>query len=344
MRSLAIANALADKIPGIEIRFVLNQKVEYLKDCPFPVYQTPDSPTKYTTLVNGFIDEFKPNAVIFDASGRAKQLQHCKRRGISTIFICQHSKKLNKGLGWRRLRFTDRIWIVQPKFAIQPLGLWAKTKIRWLAKPAPLAIGPIFTPPNQGRLNDLHKEYQLEAGKYVIINAGGGGHYREFEGKRINTADLFAKAALLLTQAPSDLKVVMIYGPNYTGTIGNEAGMISIGKLASEDFNTLLSAAHSAILGGGSALLQAISYGVNVVAVAVSKDQQERIDACMAQGLVTQSPPEPKAMAASQQSLSITTAISPPITKPNTDSTSVTNGLYAALDDLDKLLNPSACS
>ncbi len=345
MRSLALANALADKIEDIEIRFVLSNEVAYAKDCPFPVYKTPTSPTKHNSLVIGYIDKFKPNAVIFDASGRAKQLQHCKNNGIATVFIGQHTKKIYKGLRWQRLRFTDRIWVVQPKFAIEPLSFWAKTKISWLGKHSPVPIGPIFSPPNQERLSSLQQQYALEPGQYVIVNAGGGGHHREFEGQRVNTADLFAKAAVLLAEATaqqreqssSKLKIVMIYGPNYTGAGLSDTDkikdnhIISIPTLATEDFNSLLSEAHSAILGGGSALLQAISYGLSVVAVAISKDQQERISACVAQGLVTQSPPEPEKMAAAQLTLEKT--------KRDGDAKTVENGLYAALDDLDSLLN-----
>ncbi len=345
MRSLALANALADKIEGIEIRFILSSEVAYAKDCPFPVYKTPTSPTKHNSLVTGYIDEFKPNAVIFDASGRAKQLRHCKDNGIATVFIGQHTKKIYKGLRWQRLRFTDRIWVVQPKFAIEPLSLWAKTKISWLGKHSPVPIGPIFSPPNQERLSALQQQYALEPGKYVIVNAGGGGHHREFEGQRVNTADLFAKAAVLLSKASvqqnkhstPNLKTVMIYGPNYSGAglsesdeaIGN--GLISIPTLATEDFNSLLSEAHSAILGGGSALLQAISYGLDVVAVAISKDQQERISACVDQGLVSQSPPEPEKMAAAQFTLNKA--------KKDGESSSVVNGLHAALENLENLLS-----
>lgn len=345
MRSLALANALADKIEGIEIRFILSSEVAYAKDCPFPVYKTPTSPTKHNGLVMGYIDDFKPNAVIFDASGRAKQLRHCKDNGIATVFIGQHTKKIYKGLRWQRLRFTDRIWVVQPKFAIEPLSLWARTKISWLGKHSPVPIGPIFSPPNQERLSALQQQYSLEPGEYVIVNAGGGGHHREFEGQQVNTADLFAKAAVLLTKASAQqneqsirkLKIVMIYGPNYTGAGLSESdditgnSLISIPTLPTEDFNSLLSEAHSAILGGGSALLQAISYGLDVVAVAISKDQQERISACVAQGLVSQSPPEPEKMAAAQFTLNNA--------KKDGDSSNVVNGLNAALEDLESLLN-----
>lgn len=291
MRSLAIARAVKDHDEHIDIRFVLSQQAPYRKSCPFPVYLCPTSATKHTTLVNQFIEQYRPNVVIFDAAGRASQLKYARSAGAKTVFICQHNKKLRKGLGLRRLRYTDQIWSVQPEFAVKPLSLWSQLKLKMLHKSEPIAIGPVFQLPEASHVAEVLARFQLQENQYILVNAGSGGHH--VDGK--NAGEVFAQVAQRLSEVLQE-KIVVVYGPNFTGSYLSETNCLIIPALEPQAFNALLSRAQGALLSGGSALLQAISYGLDIVACAVSKDQHERIDACVRQGLITKSSPDANAL------------------------------------------------
>jgi len=325
MRSLSLAKALVEERPEIDVAFVLNQQAPYHKDCPFKTYLCPDSPTKHSRLVNKYIAEFAPRVAIFDASGRVAQLQFCKQLNIATIFICQHNKKLKKGLRWRRLANTDAIWVVQPQFALKPLSLWSRLKLKLLNKKPPLAIGPIFQTSQKAAQVKVLARFDVAKRDFVLVNAGSGGHQRGGE----NSAEIFAKAAAVVADKVPH-KVLMVYGPNFKGNMLNHNKLVEIPQLDAESFSALLSQAKFAILAGGSALFQAAHYGTATLSCAVSKDQQERIDACERVGLTRQTPLDVNKI--SERALN---CIATPL---SVESTAVTNGLFEARRELYKII------
>lgn len=287
MRSCAIAERFRKAYHDIDIRFVLSKEAVYAASCPYVTYLTPSSPTKNTELVNTFIESYQADVVIFDASGRVNQLKACQQLGGKTISISQHPRKLAKAMSWRRLRFTDRLWVAQADFALPPLSWWSKLKLSSLKKHSPLIIGPIFPPSDEQTSIELMEQHGLNPNRYIVINAGGGGHRVNMNGSLVYASEVFADAALRIKEAlqpKNDLKIVLIYGPNFpydVDSIQNTEGVIHISALDPAMFASILKNAHSAILGGGSTLLQAISYGLKLVAVPISKDQNARINACL---------------------------------------------------------------
>ncbi len=281
MRSLTIAQCLHEHDATIDIRFILSKQAPYAGDCPFPVFYCPSSPTKHNQIVKEHIEKFRPNIVLFDASGRVAQLRRAKSIGATTVFICQHNKKLGKALRFRRLRFTDKIWVVQPEFSLPALSEWSKLKLRLLQRPTPEAIGPIFFTPNASLIKQTLEKFELKQGQYILVNSGSGGHVVN----NTNAAEEFAKAANIIATT-IDTPVVVVYGPNYTGQMRTNSKCLNIAKLDARSFSALLSQSQAALLAGGSALFQGISFGINIVSATVSKDQDERIDACVKRGLI----------------------------------------------------------
>ncbi len=278
MRSLAIAQALKPKMGEHSIAFVLSEQAPYIEDCPFTVYRCPSSPTKHSDLVKRYIDEFCPNIVIFDASGRVSQFRHAKKNGAHTIFIAQHTKKLIKGLGLRRLPSTDQIWFVQPKYALPSLGIWSKLKLSVFRQTNLKVIGPIFQQPNPEEVTQILSELNLQKEGFILINSGSGGH----KVNGVLAAEIFSQAGRLFAET-TEQKVVIIYGPNFPDAIPDKLpdtlpNCVYIRSLSQARFTALLSVAQGAILGGGSALFQAISFSTPTVTCAISKDQNERID------------------------------------------------------------------
>ena len=71
MRSLFLARACAARFERADPRFVVSREAPYAQDVPYPAYLTPTSPTKHVAEVNAVVDAFRPEIVVFDASGRA---------------------------------------------------------------------------------------------------------------------------------------------------------------------------------------------------------------------------------------------------------------------------------
>lgn len=306
VRSLNIAETLANHIPELEVGFILSREAPYSQNCPYPVFHTPSSPTQHSAEVIQIISDFKPNIAIFDGAGRVQQYKHCRNLGIKTIFVCQHNKKRDKGLRWRRLRYIDRIWDVQPSFSRKSLSWWSKIKIRILKKPRPVELGPIQPNFTDSFKEKLLEEHRLKEKQYILVNAGGGG--QSINGK--SAAEAFAEAAVHIVQNTSSNqntseKLLIIYGPNFTGSPLNTENqhIIELNHINATAFSALLSGAKASILSGGSSLLQALHHRIPTVAIALAHDQPQRIQACSLIGNVVQSEISPLDIAKSLTNL-----------------------------------------
>ncbi|MGE4260723.1 MAG: hypothetical protein AB7E17_07610 [Shewanella sp.] len=280
MRSLIIADAIADRWPQAQIRFILHRDAPYVSACRYPTALLDETPTKRVAAVNQIVSDYRPDVVIFDASGRKTQLQHAKRCGAKVIFISQHRRKRSRGLKWQRLRVTDSHWVVQPKFFIGDISWLERLKLRWLRKPEPITVGPVFSSPQPARQQQLLSQYNLRANNFWLFNAGSGGH--QVAGKLV--ADTFAKAAAGVYQQ-TGMPCVMVFGANYRQALPQYPGVVAVTDIDNVSFISLLAAAASAVLAGGDTLLQALALHIPTVAVPVAKDQHARINSCAAQHL-----------------------------------------------------------
>ncbi|QSX37384.1 hypothetical protein [Shewanella sedimentimangrovi] len=329
MRSMIIAEGVKRRWPEADIHFILSREAPYANTCPFKTHQVARSPTKEVAAVNRLMAELKPNIVIFDASGRRSQLACAKRNGAAVVFISQHKRKRARGMKWSRARHTDRHWVAQPSFAIEPLSRWERFKLKLLGLVSPRHLGMVFMPPDEARRETLQAKWQLQHGQYLLVNAGSGGHKL---GVGL-AADIFADAAAALARELG-IRTVMIYGDNYPKQPVENDDVVAIKSLNNEDFISLLSGAKAAILSGGGTVLQAIALGVPVLGVPVAKDQPARLQACEAEGLIK--------VAASETLVESARAfIQPQVLQQLSQalaSQSQGNGLQQALADIAELL------
>ena len=277
MRSSILADALLHEWPDADIRFVLSKGAPYHQSCIYKTLITERSPTHHIKEVNDYISLFKPDVVIFDASGRASQIRHAKKCGATTVFIAQHNKKIKKGMRVSRLRHTDLFWIAQPEFTVQPLQWIDKLKLKILKKPLPVYLGCIYTPPTAQEERSVLSKYKLESGNYIFVSAGSGGH---FMADRTLAADGFHQA---IKQLAADMPSIQVWGANYPGeSIPNsDSKIINIKQVPNSEFVCLLKNAKFALINGGGTLLQAFSLQTPSLAVPVSADQPARIEAAL---------------------------------------------------------------
>ncbi|RYV03668.1 hypothetical protein SOPP22_03260 [Shewanella sp. OPT22] len=281
MRSLILANEIKKTWPNAEIKFILNRHTKYASTCPFETELLDNSPTMHTQEVNHIIEAFRPNVVVFDASGRQAQLAKAKSVGATTVFISQHAKKRRRGMKWKRARYTDFHFVAQPEFAIAPISWIQRIKFKLMNKPKPECVGIFFERSITAQKEHVLAKYDVQNKKYIIVSAGSGGHRK---GDNV-VADVFFKAAELLAKS-SNIKTLIVMGPSYPNKLPKSDFVTVISKLNNAEFIALIDGAKTAVLSGGGALLQALALKVPVITCPVSKDQPTRIEACKSQGLV----------------------------------------------------------
>ncbi len=281
MRSLILAKEIKLRWPGAKIKFILNRHVRYVDSCPFETELLDSSPTKHIAEVNKIIEDFRPQLVVFDASGRQAQLAKAKSIGAITIFISQHAKKRCRGMRWKRAKFTDFHFVAQPEFAIKPVGYLDKLKLKLLKKAEPDCVGAFFNQPSIQKSNDVLKRFGVEKGQYLIASAGSGGHQSNGE----FVAEIFYRATEEITKKIG-LKTIMVMGPGYPNALPKSNNVIIISSLDNDSFIALLDNAKAALLSGGHSLLQALALQTPVLACPVSKDQPDRIKICQKRKIV----------------------------------------------------------
>lgn len=331
MRSVILADAIRQQWPDADIQFVLSRQAPYASSCPYPATLLDQSPTKEVKAVNQLMQTFKPELVVFDASGRKSQLQQAHKLGAKVIFISQHKRKRSRGMKLGRAMVTDSHWVVQPEFVIGPVSALDKFKLKLIGKQEPIFTGPVFTNPDIELQSELLKQYGLTAGEFVIFNAGSGGHK---VGDSL-AADIFAETAKSGYQ-DSGLKSLMVFGPNYPGPMQQFEGVISVAALSNAEFINLLAASKAAVLSGGDTLLQAIALKVPTLTAPVSKDQPARIAACEQEGLILACETKEKPMLMAYQQL-LTEACLQQL-KEKMDTSPGMNGLQIGMAEIKRLL------
>jgi len=289
-RSLILADEIKLHWPNADIHFVLNDKAPCFFTCPYSVHPCKNSATKDVEGVNTIIKHLKPDLVIFDASGRAKQFKQAKSIGAKIAFISQHNKKRNRGLKLNRLFNIDIHWVVQPDFCMTPLSWFQKVKLSLFQKTHPKNIGAIYSRQSTELQQKVLKKFNLKNDGYFVFNAGSGGH----NASQFLSADIYFKAAKLFYEK-TNISCVVVFGSNYPNAIpdsfdnGSDSQFVCLSSLNNDEFIALLINAKGRIISAGDTILQCIDLKKVSVAAAVSKDQPKRLAACVSQGVILES-------------------------------------------------------
>lgn len=277
MRSLTLAKALAQQLPQLDIHFVLNKHTQYAASCPFNTTLLNNTPTKDNQGVCKALNTLRPNVVVFDCSGRAKQMQYARKLGAKVVFFSQHEKKRARGLKLNRIRHINKHYVVQPDYCIAPLSAVEKLKINWFNGAKPQNIGAFFFAPSASQVEQVCALLAVKEQNYVVFNGGSGGH--KVEDKL--AADVIYQGACDFSEKHS-YSAIMVFGNNYPHDIPDHPKVITLRALEGEQFIALLKGAKAALISAGDTLLQAIDMQVPTAAVAVSKDQPKRLAQCVA--------------------------------------------------------------
>ena len=280
-RCLAIAQRIRERWPSAEIRFMVSRAAGYANEVPFPTVLIDRSPTYESEAVNRAIDDLRPGIVVFDNAGRVAQLRHARRCGARTVYVSSRPTTRWKGFRLRRMWQMDQHWMSGPRFLNGELSAWEKVKLSLIPSVSIVHLDCLFTPADETRARAYRHHLGLGEEPYILFCAGGGGH--EHQGR--SASEVFGHAALEVARA-SGQRIVWVQGPNYTGTLTPPDGLLSLSALSGPQLIDLLSGARIAVINGGSLLSQALALRIPCIAAPVAGDQDARIDACAARGLL----------------------------------------------------------
>ena len=287
-RSLAIAQAAKVRWPDAQVHFVLSMQAPYAAATPFEHTLVPSSPTFHSAEVIACVRRFKPDVVIFDNAGRSAQLRAAHASGAAVIYISSRRRQRNRGFRWRWMGMLDEHWIAYPEFIAGAPGPLESLKLALRGRPQLRYLDVILSTgtgaPAQG----------AGTGAFALVVPGGGtGHPGAAD-----AAARFYSAALQL--ATAGIRTVYV-GPVNTGETASNLQVIA--TLPQAELAALMRGAEIIVVNGGSTLLQGIACGRACVAIAIAKDQRERIRRCVAAGAAIDAPLAADAIAATALSI-----------------------------------------
>ena len=281
-RCLAIARAASRRWPGAAIRFVLSGAAPYAADAPFPATLLDASPTFNTAAVIELLEAWRPDIVIFDSAGRTAQLRAAQRLGARVVYISARRRQRHKAFRWRWMSLIDEHWIAYPEFIAGSLSLLERLKLKLTGRPTVRYLDVILSRTDPAPRAAILARTGCDAGTFVLVVPGGGTGHPGVD----DAAGRFEAAARVLAAAGTSTIYV---GPCRASGVGGDAGAPAdwhpLGSLPQSDLVELMRAARLIIANGGSTLLQAIACGNACIAVAIAKDQAERIRRCVAAGV-----------------------------------------------------------
>ncbi|MCP5328740.1 MAG: hypothetical protein R3E75_11435 [Steroidobacteraceae bacterium] len=287
-RCLAIATAVARRWPAVAIHFLISREAPYAAQCPFPATLLPASPTRCTPEVLAQIESFQPGLVLFDNSGRTRQLKAARAAGARLVFVSSRSRQRRKAFRWRWMGLLDEHWISYPAPLTGALSLLERSKLHWRGRPIVRFLDAVVAPPDDaaaaaallsatdGSAEDDDERLTPD----VIVVPGGGSAYPD---TRIGPGH-FVEWSLALARAGR--RVVVVGGPAFGLPVAAADHLRLLRSVPAGTLMALLQRARIVLVNGGDTLAQALALGRPCVAVPIAGDQAARIERAAALGVV----------------------------------------------------------
>lgn len=326
-RCLALASALTQRRPALEVRFVLSRQAPYAADTPFATTLLPASATLHPREVCALIGDYRPQLVVFDNAGRSVQLRAAHACGARIVYVSSRRRQRSRGFRLRWMRLIDEHWIAYPRFIAGAPTRLERLKLQLLGHPRLRYLDTLLPPSDPALASTVRARFALEAGEYVLIVPGGGSAHPGAE----NAPAVIAAAARAL--AAHGHKTLLV-GTAVAGGGAAPALLRVAPRLPLAELCELLRTARLVVTNGGDTLLQALACASACLAVPIAHDQAARIDCCVRAGLAVRAELEAQAIeAASLRLLTAEPARPPPGAAP-----AVRNCMDEALGALEALL------
>jgi hypothetical protein len=286
-RCLAIATALARRVPGLEMHFVLSRQAPYAAATPFPTTLLPSSATFHTREVRALIGELRPRVVVFDNAGRTAQLRAAHEANARVVYVSSRRRQRRKAFRLQWMRLIDEHWIAYPRFIAGALKPLERLKLRALKRPAVRFIDTLLPSPDPALSNECLARYALQAGGYVLVVPGGGSSHPGAE----HAPAIVAAAARAIARRGQP---TLLVGADLAAQGQPPSALLRLApRLPPAELIELIRAARLVVANGGDTLLQVLACGLPCVAVPIARDQAHRIDCCVRAGLAVRAELEP---------------------------------------------------
>lgn len=293
-RCLAIAQAVQQRWPAVELHFLVSREAPYASTCPFPVTLLQSSPTRCTREVLAEIEASPPAVVLFDNAGRTRQVAAARAAGARVVFISSRSRQRRKAFRWRWMGLLDEHWISYPAALTGELDALERLKLRWRGRPAVRFLDAVVARPDAGAAAALLAAAPQTSpdassggpsaadavGPDVLVVPGGGSSYPDAP----ITPRHFVDWSLRL--AGQRRRVVVVGGPAFDVPIAASSHLRLLRSVPAATLMALLQRSRIVLVNGGDTLAQALALGRPCVAVPIAGDQAARIAKAAALGVV----------------------------------------------------------
>jgi hypothetical protein len=276
-RSVAIATAVLQRSPGLEVHFALSRAAPYAASTPFATTLLPASPTFHPREVRALIRAFQPRVVVFDNAGRTLQLRAAREAGARVVYVSSRRRQRRKAFRLRWLPLLDEHWIAYPQFIAGALTPLERLKLGIRGGPRIRFVDTLLPGADAALAADTLGRFGLEARGYVLIVPGGGSAHPGAEG----APGIVAAAARAI--AAHGHPTILI--GSSSGDASDPARLRRAPLLPLAQLCELIRAARLVICNGGDTLLQVLACQRPCVAVPIAHDQAHRIAACARAGL-----------------------------------------------------------
>jgi hypothetical protein len=287
-RSVAIATAMVQRSPGVEVHFALSRAAPYAAATPFATTLLPSSPTFHPREVSALIREFRPRVVVFDNAGRTQQLRAAHEAGARVVFVSSRRRQRRKAFRLRWLPLLDEHWIAYPEFIAGSLTPLERLKLRLAGGPRIRYVDTLLPLADAALATDTLARLGLKSRGYVLVVPGGGSAHPGAE----NAPGTVAAAARAI--AAHGYPTVLV--GTSAGDANDPQPLQRVPLLPLAQLCELIRGARLVICNGGDTLLQVLACGRPCVAVPIAHDQAHRIDSCARAGLALPAPLDSQAI------------------------------------------------
>jgi len=287
-RALAIARGVKRRWPDADLHFVVNRNAVYANAVPYPATYLDGTPTHSGPAVIECLNAQRPDVVIFDSAGRARQLRAAAEIGARRVYVSSRVKTRWKGFRLRRMRFLDEHWIAGPELLALKLSALERFKLRLVPTLTVRFLPACFEPPESGLGPAVLERYGLTNGGFVLYCPGGAGQFRGLA----HGPTVFLTAARVAGER-SRVPAIVVGAPSEDST----PGVVTVPALPNAELMALAASARLCVINGGSLLPQCLAQGAACVCAPIAGDQQRKIDEAAGLGLVRPAPFDSQAIA-----------------------------------------------
>jgi glycosyltransferase involved in cell wall biosynthesis len=325
MRCLIIARELAKADPTADIRFLVNRTAVFRESVNFPIIDCDASPTNSTAQVLRTIEEFRPDVMVFDNSGRTSQLRAAKRAGARLVFSSRAPKLRWKAFRPKWMRLLDEHWIVFPAFVTGGLSAIERLKLRFFPGYGVRQFDTLFTPSEPEARTAWLQKHGLAPGAFVVFVPGGRG-----EATRVaEPAELFIAAAREFAAATGQRTVVLTGRKTVTPNDGDPR-LLLLPRVEPDQVQYLLAEALFVVSNGGSTMVHVLAHGRPIISIPLAGDQDRRIRRAVRLEIAETAARTPQAIAAAAARLLLDPAARSALTR-RTAELGIANGVGEAV-------------